>query len=170
MRTKRWIIPAAVCLFALGGLAGPSSAQEPGQPAAAEAKAQAQEILFARMDIDVLRQTLVTMGMDLSPEEMQVFWPMYREYRLEAAKLGDRLIALISNFTDNYDGLTDEMADKLLSEFVGIDQARAGLKADFLPKFKTVLPARKVARLYQIEHKLDVALLAELTERIPLAR
>jgi hypothetical protein len=162
---------AAVCLFALGGVAVTTSAQESGQPAAAEVKAQAQEeILYARMDIAVLRQTLVTMGMDLTPEEMQAFWPLYREYRLEAAKLGDRVAAMISTFAGTYEQLTDEAADKLLAEFVSIEQARAGLKADFLPKFKKVLPARKVARFYQIENKLDIAVLADLTEMIPLAR
>jgi hypothetical protein len=33
-----------------------------------------------------------------------------------------------------------------------------------------VLPASKVARFYQIENKLDIAVLADLTEQIPLAR
>jgi hypothetical protein len=153
----------------LGGLPVSSSAQGPGQPAAAAAEAQ-EGILFARMDIAVLRQTLVTMGMDLTPEEMQAFWPLYREYRLEAAKLGDRVVAMISVFTDDYEQLTDEMADRLLAEFVGIEQARANLRADYLPRFKKVLPPRKVGRFYQIENKLDTAVLAVLTEQIPLAR
>ena len=54
------------------------------------------------MDIDSLRQTLVTVGMDLTPDEMQAFWPLYREYRLEAAKFGDRVVAMVSTFADNY--------------------------------------------------------------------
>jgi soluble lytic murein transglycosylase-like protein len=162
---------AAFCVLVLGWAAAPSSAQQQGQPVAAAAKAQAQEeIIFARMDIAVLRQTLVTMGMDLTPAEMQVFWPLYREYRLAAAKLGDRGVAMISTFADNFEQLTDEAADKLLAEFVSVEQARANLKADFLPKFKTALPPRKVVRFYQIENKLDIALLADLTEQIPLAR
>jgi hypothetical protein len=160
-----------LCALALGGMAAPSSAQQPGQSAAAAAKAQEQEeILFARIDIDSLRQTLVTTGMDLTPVEMQAFWPLYREYRLEAAKFGDRVTAMITTFADNYEQLTDEVADKLLAEFVSIEQARASLKADYLPKFKKVLPPRKVMRFYQIENKLDIAVLADVTEQVPLAR
>jgi len=173
MGNSRWKFVVTLCALALFGMALPSPAQQPGEStsAAAAAKAEAmEEIVFARMDIDSLRQTLVTMGMDLSPDEMQAFWPLYREYRLEAAKLGDRVVALVSSFADNYEQLTDEAAEKLLDEFVGIEKARAGLKADFLPKFKKVLPSRKVARFYQIENKLDIAVLAELTEQIPLAR
>ena len=164
MGNGRWMCVAALCGLTLFGMASPSSAQQSAQQSAQE------EILFARMDIDSLRQTLVTMGMDLTPDEMRDFWPLYREYRLEAARLGDRVVALVSTFADNYEQLTDEVADKLLAEFVGIEQSRAGLKADFLPKFKKVLPSRKVARFYQIENKLDIAVLADLTEQIPLAR
>ena len=51
-----------------------------------------------------------------------------------------------------------------------IEEDRARLKAQYLPKFKKVLPVKKVARFYQIENKLDTALLAELAEAIPLAR
>ena len=160
MGKRGWMCLATLCVLAFGGGAAPSSAQQSLQ----------QEILFARMDIAVLRQTLVTMGMDLTPEEMQAFWPVYREYRLEAARFGDRAVAMIATFADNYEQLTDEVADKLLAEFVGVEQERARLKADFLPKFKKALPSRKVARFYQIENKLDIALLADLTEQIPLAR
>jgi len=160
MGTRRWMCLVAVCFLALGGPAVSSSAQQSAQ----------EEILFARMDIDSLRQTLVTVGMDLTPDEMQAFWPLYREYRLEAAKSGDRIAAMIMTFADNYEQLTDEVADKLLAEFVSVEQARASLKADYLPKFKKVLPARKVARFYQIENKLDIAVLGDLTEQIPLAR
>ena len=47
---------------------------------------------------------------------------------------------------------------------------RARLKAQYLPRFKQVLPPRKVARFYQIENKLDIAILAEMAQAIPLAR
>ena len=30
------------------------------------------------------RQALVTSAMDLTPSEMQRFWPLYQQYRLEA--------------------------------------------------------------------------------------
>jgi hypothetical protein len=33
-----------------------------------------------------------------------------------------------------------------------------------------VLPAKKVARFYQIENKLDISILTEMAKMIPLAR
>ena len=80
-------------------------------------------------------------------------------------------MALIARYAANYDNLTDPTADKLLDRLrEGIEQARASLKAKYLPKFKKVLPAKKVARFYQVENKLDLLILAEMAEQIPLAR
>ncbi len=161
----------AFCLLLVGLTLQPALAQQPAQPRADEAKAQTlADIQMTRAAIFTQRQALITRGMDLTLAEMQGFWPLYREYRLEAASLGDRLVALILSYAENYQYLTDEMADKLLSESMRIEKERTSLKAKYLPKFKQVLPARKVARFYQLENKLDIAILAELAQEIPLVR
>lgn len=171
MRTSRWLWVLAVCVLMLGVADAPALAQQPAPPAGVETQKEAMEdIQLTRTVIQAERQALVTKAMDLTPEEMQGFWPLYRDYRLEAAKVGDRIVNLIVGYADSYDNLTDPGADKLLTEFVSIEQARARLKAKYLPKFKKVLPAKKVARFYQLENKLDIAILAEIAEQVPLAR
>ena len=171
MRTWRGCVVVGVGLLLLGLMGQGALAQQPAAPPPDPARAEALEaIQFTRADIASARQVLVTQAMDLTPEEMQGFWPLYRDYRLEAAKVGDRILTLIVGYADSYDNLTDPAADKLLTEFVKIEQARARLKAKYLPKFKQVLPARKVARFYQLENKLDLLILAEMAEQIPLAR
>ncbi len=170
MGTRAGFLVAACCLF-LGVTHPQVAAQQTDQPAADEAKAQAlEEIQLTRTAITMERQMLVTQAMDLSSEEMKTFWPLYRQYRLEAVKLGDRIVALIVAYSDNYDTLTDPVADKLLTDLVSIEKDRASLKAKYLPRFKKILPARKVARFYQIENKLDAVILKELAEGVPLAR
>ena len=52
MRAKKWLYSVALCVMALSGAAVPSAAQQSAR----------EEILFARTDIDSLRQTLVTVG------------------------------------------------------------------------------------------------------------
>ncbi len=158
-------------LLLIGLMFTPVLAQQPASPPADAAKAQVlADLQLTRAAIGAERQALITRAMDLSVEEMQDFWPLYREYRLEAAALGDRLVALILTYAENYQNLTDEVADQLLTETIRVEQDRARLKAKYLPKFKQVMPARKVARFYQLENKLDLAILAELAQEIPLAR
>ena len=120
----------------------PALGQE--QPKSQDEKTQeAEEIRLTREVINNERQALVTRAMDLTPGEMQRFWPLYREYRLAAAKVGDRIVTLITTYADNHQNLTDKVANKLLTEFVRIEEDRARLKAQYLPKFKKVLPGEE---------------------------
>ncbi len=84
--------------------------------------------------------------------------------------MGDRIVALIATYAENYESLTDARANQLLTEFVSIEKERARLKEKYRPQFKKVLPPRKVARFYQLVNKLDIAILAEIAEQVPLAR
>jgi hypothetical protein len=157
------------CLLVVALGMQPALGQE--QPKSPDEKAQVtEEIRLTREWINNARQALVTRAMDLTPGEMQRFWPLYREYRLAALKVGDRIVTLITTYADNYQNLTDTVADKLLAEFVRIEEERARLRAQYLPKFKKVLPPKKVARFYQIENKLDTAILADISEAVPLVR
>jgi Spy/CpxP family protein refolding chaperone len=169
MRTKRRVFLTGCCLLVAALGTQPALGQEQPQKPTAETQAD-EDLRLTRVAIDNERQALVTKAMDLTPGEMQRFWPLYREYRLATKKVGDRIVALITTYADNYRNLTDKVADKLLTEFVRIEEQRARLKAQYLPKFKQVLPPRKVARFYQIENKLDITLLAEMAQAIPLAR
>ena len=169
MRRKRSIVLMGGCLLVAALGMQPVLGQE--QPKSPDEKTQAaEEVRLTREVITNTRQALITRAMDLTPDEMQRFWPLYREYRLAASKVGDRVVTLITTYADNYENLTDKVADQLLTEFVRIEEERARLKARYLPKFKKVLPPKKVVRFYQIENKLDVAILADMAEAIPLAR
>ena len=48
--------------------------------------------------------------MDLRPRKSEAFWPLYREYRIEMAKVGDRVSKLLVDYAGQYDTLTDEQA------------------------------------------------------------
>jgi hypothetical protein len=173
MRTKRSVVLMGGCLLiAALGMELALGQEQPKNPAekAQTAEEMREEIRLTREVINNERQALVTYAMDLTPSEMQRFWPLYHEYRVAMSKVGDRIVTLITTYADNYQNLTDPVADKLLTEFVRIEEQRARLKAQYLPKFKKVLPAQKVVRFYQIENKLDTVLLAELAESIPLVR
>ncbi len=170
MREPIWALALILSLATFGLAARVVSAQQ-AAPSPGDQKAEVMEdFQLSRGMIDVERQTLVTQAMDLTAEEMQTFWPLYREYRLEAMKVGDRIVNLILAYVDVYQNLTDADADKLLNEYLSIEKERAHVKAKYLPKFKKILPSRKVVRFYQVENKLDNTILNEISSNIPLAR
>jgi Spy/CpxP family protein refolding chaperone len=169
MRTKRRGLLTGCCLLVAALGLQPALGQEQPQKPAGESQTT-EDIHLTREMINNERQALVTKAMDLTSSEMQRFWPLYQQYRSKAKKVGDRIVVLLTTYADNYSNMTDKVADKLLTEFVSIEQERARLKAHYLPKFKKVLPPKKVARFYQIENKLDTTILAELAQVVPLTR
>jgi hypothetical protein len=166
------------CLLILVLLPGIGLAQQAAPPAPTAAQAEssdpraqaAEDIQLTRALIDAQRQLLVSGGLELTSKEMESFWPLYRDYRVEMAKLGDRLVGVITQFAENYADLKDDLAGKLLDEYLAVEKARVNLKAKYVPRFKKILPVNKVVRFYQIENKLDVAILGEIAAAVPLAR
>jgi hypothetical protein len=128
------------------------------------------EVEMTRAAIQVRRQALVTAAMDFEPKESEGFWPLYREYRLEMAKVNDRFVRLLGGYLENYDTLTNEAARKTIDEYLSIERARLALKQRYVSRFSKVLPAKKMARFFQIDHKFDTVIMAELAQTVPLAK
>ena len=126
------------------------------------------EIALTRADIQTERQALVAENLPLTEDQAKVFWPMYRTYREELAKLGDRFVALVEDYAKNYETMTDPQASTMVKEFLKIQKEEVAIKTAWVPKFEKILPAKAVARFFQIENKLDIIVRAEVAAEIPL--
>src|SRR6478735_7634851 len=69
-----------------------------------------------RSDVRAQKVAIITEVMHFTEAEDAAFWPIYREYDLEMAKLGDERVALIAEYASNYSNLTDAVAEKLASK------------------------------------------------------
>jgi hypothetical protein len=82
----------------------------------------------------------------------------------------DRLLKLIFEYADlhNTDSITDRKALKLLDDFLSLQYEMVRVKRSYLKQFKKALPAKKAARFYQIDHRLDTIDLLRISQNIPL--
>jgi hypothetical protein len=138
---------------------------------AANAPAQMSEtdaLQQLRADIQADRQAVVAANLGLTDTEGAAFWPLYREYRAELAKGGDRVQKMIQDFARVYDTATAEQAKALVDEMMAIQKADLAAKEAYLPKFRKVLPEVKVARFLQLENKLDAVVRLGLAADLPL--
>ena len=153
MKPKTWILAATLTLILLSGVS---------------VSAQQDEIELTRTLIQTERQAILAQAMSLTEDESKRFWPMYRDYLVAVNKLVDRHIALITTYADNYQDLSDENAAWILDEFIALEKAEAELKAQWVPRFREILPAKKVARFFQLENKMDAVIEYDLATSIPL--
>jgi hypothetical protein len=116
------------------------------------------------------KKLLVAENMQLTEGEAKAFWPVYKAYQDELFLLRTRAANLIKNYSDSYETMTNERAKKLMDEYMTIESSGAKLRQSYVPKFRKVLPAVKVVRYYQIENKIQAALMYELASQIPLIK
>ncbi len=114
------------------------------------------------------KKLFIATNMELTESEAKAFWPVYEAYQAELGKLRDRDSKLIEEFADNFGTMSDEVAKKLLDDFLSIESGYLKLRQSYVAKFQEALPSTKVARYYQLENKIEAVLRYEQVKRIPL--
>jgi len=126
--------------------------------------------LIVKQKIFAEKKLLVAENMQLTEAEASGFWPIYDEYQDELFRLRVRSLKLIGDYAEHYELMTDDVAKKLLNEYLSIERLRQTLEESYLPKFRQVLSDIKVARYFQIESKISAADNYNISKQIPLIR
>jgi len=139
-----------------------------GVAIAQDKPADQMEILREKARAD--KKLVVATALALTEGEAKVFWPVYNAYQSDMITHYDKLLSLIDRFTQAYDTMTDQAATQLLNEYLALEAKHVALLKAYVPRFQRVLPALKVARLYQIENKLRALVNYDLARQIPLVK
>jgi hypothetical protein len=130
----------------------------------------ADNMQLVREKIQTDKKLFIAQNMNLTESEAKVFWPVYENYQKNLAKLVDKTVKLVENYAANYQTMTEEAAKELINGYLAIEGERVTLMQSFLPKFRKVLPEKKVARYYQLENKIDAVVNYGLARQIPLVK
>jgi len=160
MRIGSRIVFSMMALAAVAVVAVPAFAQDKA--------ADNMQIVLEKVRAD--KKLLVAENMQLTEAEGKAFWPVYEQYQNELFLLRVRTARLITDYANAQEKMTNESARTLLDEYMTIESLGLMLRQIYLPEFRKVLPEVKVARYYQIENKIQAALLYELARNIPLAK
>jgi hypothetical protein len=160
MSNTRPLLAAVVALVVASGVA------RAGDKAAAAAPQSEQSILLDTIRAN--RKALVAVNLGLSEEEAAKFWPLYDKYQKELNAIGDRVAAIVDDYSKSYRDLSDDKAVKLMEDYLAAEADRVKVRTSYLPEFTKILPGRTVARFYQIENKMDAVLRYELAGAIPV--
>lgn len=116
------------------------------------------------------RLEMVRSELHLTDQEASAFWPVYAAYRDEIDTIQDRYVAMIMEYLRRYDeaDLSDEYADELIERFLRIKRELLDVQEKYLPKFRAAIPSLKVARLYQLENKINAEIDSQTALAVPL--
>jgi hypothetical protein len=122
-----------------------------------------------RSDLRAQKVAVITEVMEFTEAEDTAFWPVYREYETELAKINDDRMALIKDYATGYDTLTDATADGFAVRALGLEARRHALLERFYARFKAVVPAKTAARFLQVEHQILLLMDLQIAASLPIA-
>ena len=155
------------CIVALPLLAVQSSfAKDPKPTSDKELNLQAYEKLL-RMDVNAKRETLVKEIMHLNDADSQTFWPIYKDYEAERAKLDDAEAQLTSDYAKDYQNISDDAADQVMSKSLELETQRAELRKKYYDSMKKALSAEIATKFFEVDSQLQHIYDLQVASKLP---
>jgi hypothetical protein len=138
-------------------------------PAVAHAQSDFRsDMELLKTDIRAQRVDIVTKSMHFTDAESTAFWPVFKKYEADLDKLTDERIALLKDFSEHYDTMTDDRAKDLMQKNIAIEEKRARLRKDYFAQFAKATSPKTAARFMQADTHVDLLVNLQLVEQIPL--
>jgi hypothetical protein len=145
-----------------------ASAQQNQQQPAATQSGTDQDIQLLRQDLRSQKKQIIAANMQLTDVEATKFWPVYDQYASALTKIGDDRLAIIKDYAQSYDTMTDAQAKSLIKRWAATDEQALHLRMQYIPKFEQVLPGKKVALFFQLDRRIGLLIDLQLASMIPM--
>jgi hypothetical protein len=123
-----------------------------------------------RTDVRKQKANILGQVMLLDADDAAKFWPIYKEYDAEIARLGDSKLAMIKKYAENYESMTDAVADELIQSAIKTDQQRHDLLVKYYGRIKDALGGISAAQFLQIENQLLMLIDLQIASSLPVIR
>ena len=129
-----------------------------------------QDIELLRSDLRSTKKQIIAANMKLTSAQAEKFWPVYDAYAQETSKLGDARYALIKEYANHYEDMTDAQAESLVQKIAMLDEQTATLRQQWIPKFAKVLTGKQNALFFQLDRRINLLLDLQFAANIPLVK
>lgn len=127
-------------------------------------RSQGKEHDDQRKNIEAQRIAFITQELNLTPDEAKVFWPVYNEYDSKRHELKKSFKNGEDFHKPDFDKLTEKEANQILDNQIIEAQKFLDLRKEYHAKFKSVLPAVKVLKLYDAEREFQKILMDKIRQ------
>jgi len=127
-------------------------------------------ITLLRTDLKAQRAVMVINNMELTEAESAVFWPVYHQYQYEMTQVGNHRVDLIKDYLDHFEQMDDEKAKALTAKVTEVEEQRLAIMKKYVEEFSKVLPAKRVAQLFQLELLMERLIDVQISTQLPLLK
>jgi hypothetical protein len=125
-------------------------------------------IELLRQDVKTKKVAIVTEAMQLTDEQAGVFWPVYREYQFELDKIVDARVALIKDYAEHYETMTDEKAKELAERSLDLQGERLELRKRYFRELERAVGSIAAAKFMQVDNAVTLLIDLEIAANLPL--
>lgn len=111
------------------------------------------------------RVAFITNNLNLTPDEAKVFWPVYNEYETKRQEIVKTFRQQNQAKRVDPDQLSEKEALELADNQIIEAQKLLDLRKEYHIKFKQVLPAKKILKLYDSEREFQKMLIDHLRDK-----
>ena len=134
----------------------------------ADEQQEAQYMALLRADLLAEKAKIVVNNMHFTEAEKDAFWPVYQQYQKELGKLGNEKVALIKDYAAHFETVDDAKAKELTTRVMALEEQRLQIIKKYIDEFSKVLPAKQVARFFQLELLMQRMIDLQVSESLPL--
>jgi hypothetical protein len=157
----------AVSMLSAGFAAAQTATKAPADPANIRAEID-KAVEALRKDARAGKADILGKTMELDSKQAAAFWPVYKQYEAEAQTLGDERLGIIQDLAEHFDTLDDAKAKALLDRQMALEEKKLALRKKYKDEMLKVLPAKTVARFFQVDSRLNKLVELTVASEIPL--
>jgi hypothetical protein len=129
-----------------------------------------QDIQMLRSDLRSQKKQIIAQNMTLTDAQAEKFWPVYDAYTQDLVKLNDTRFALIKQYAESYNTMTDAQANDLMKKQIALDKSYVQLRESWVPKIEKVLSAKQTALFFQLDRRVGLLVDLQLASAVPLVK
>ena len=111
--------------------------------------------------IETMKISFITEHLSLTPEEAQIFWPVFNQYEAERRAIRQQYKSR-ENGQQKLEFMNDSEAEQLINQEIAYQQETLNTTKKYVAEFKKILPIKKVAVLLTLEGKFSKMILERL--------
>src|ERR1035438_1739644 len=114
--------------------------------------------------IESFKIAFITKRLDLTSEQAEKFWPIYNKYQDELKVLRENNTKILLNVYVNIETMSDNELEGIVNQELTFRQNELDVTKKYIPQFKSVLPIRKVLKLFKAEEDFKKELIKRVSQ------
>jgi hypothetical protein len=133
----------------------------------AKAQSNKEEIDLIQSVFGMEKKALVADFMNLEGTKADAFWKLYDEYETQRKDLGKKRIDLMEQYSNNYNGMPAEVADKWMADVMKLGKSTDKLLETYYKKIKKACDPVTALKFWHVESYILNSIRATITSEMP---